>query len=522
MRTAATVAAALLALLLPDPARAQAYDLVLRGGMVVDGTGAPPTRADVAVQDGRIAAVGDLAGAGARRILDVTGLHLAPGFIDTHSHAGPGLASPELSHARPLLAQGITTVFVNPDGGGRVDLAGQRQELLAHGLGVNVALFVPHGSVRRAVMGTENRLATPGELEEMAALVRAGMEAGAFGLSSGPFYVPGSYSDTRELVELARVAAAYGGVYQSHVRDESDYSIGLLAALDEVITVAREAGLPGVHTHVKALGPPVWGYGDSVAARVNAARARGVEVYADQYPYTASATSLGAALIPRWAQSGGRDSLRARLSHPGTRARIREEAVANLARRGGADRIQFRRVRWDESLEGRLLSEVAAGWGVTPVDAALRMEIEGSNSIVSFNMDVEDVRTLMRQPWTMTASDGGLVPLGEGVPHPRSYGSFPRKIRQYVLEEGVLSLEAAVRSMTGLPARVYGLEGRGVLEVGRVADLVMLDLDRVDDPAVYTDPHRLARGVAHLLVAGEFVIRDGRFTGVRAGEVLRR
>lgn len=508
---------------LPGQAMGQErYDVILRNGFVMDGAGNPWFRADVAIRGDRIAAVGDLSGSTAETELDVTGLYVTPGFIDAHSHSGPGLATPGLSHARPLLAQGITTVFVNPDGGGSVDLVEQRGELLRDGLGVNVAQMVPHGSVRSAVLGSEDRLATPTEMDRMRALVRAGMEAGAFGLSSGPFYVPGSYSDTNELVELAKVAAAYGGAYTSHVRDESDYSIGVVASLDEVITVAREAGLPGVHTHVKVLGPPVWGYSAALVQRVEQARAQGVEVYADQYPYLASATALDAALIPRWAQAGGSDSLAARMARPGDRARIRDDVVENLARRGGADRIQFRRVRWDESWEGKLLSDVARDWGMHPVDAAMEMVSRGGASIVSFNMHERDVRTLMDQPWTMTASDGDLVPWQEGVPHPRSYGTFPRKIRTYVLDEGVVTLEEAIRSMTSLPAQVFRVGDRGVLEPGKVADIAVFDLSLIRDRATFTEPHHLSEGMVHVFVNGTAAIRDGTFTEVRAGRVLNR
>jgi N-acyl-D-aspartate/D-glutamate deacylase len=282
----------------------QSYDLVIRGGRLLDGSGNPWYYADVAVSGDRIAAVGDLSGARARWVIDARGLYVSPGFIDVHSHAGPGLATSELSPARPLVAEGITTVLVNPDGGGPVDLVEQRAALLKDGLGVNVAQFVPHGSVRGAVLGMSDRDPTPPELDRMRALVRAGMEAGAFGLSSGPFYAPGSYSKTEELVELAKVAAQYGAAYQSHIRDESDYTVGLVAAVDEVIRIAREAKLPGIVTHIKALGPHVWGYSLAIVERIRRARDQGIEVFADQYPYDASNTSLEAASCragPRWA-----------------------------------------------------------------------------------------------------------------------------------------------------------------------------------------------------------------------------
>ncbi len=499
------------------------YDILIRGGRILDGTGSEPFNADIAIRDDRIVAVGRLWPADAGLVLDARGLWVAPGFIDTHSHAGGGLTTPELSHARPLLAQGITTIVANPDGGGPVDLEAQRLDLLKNGLGVNVAQMVSHGSIRSEVMGMADRAPTPVELDSMRVLVRRAMEAGAVGLSSGPFYAPGSYSETEELVALARVAAEHGGrVYQSHVRDESDYTIGLLAALEEVITVARESGLIGIHTHIKALGPPVWGASEEIVRRVERAREEGVEVYADQYPYLASATGLGAALVPRWVQAGGRDSMVVRFRRPDLRPRILEEMAENLARRGGADRIQFRRYRPDPSIEGRTLDDLARERGQDPLEVAIDLLEEESVSIVSFNMSEEDVRTLMRQPWTMTASDGGLVSWGVGVPHPRSYGAFPRKIRTYVLEEGVVELPEAIRSMTSLPAEVFGLEGRGVIREGAVADLVVFDLEEVRDVGTFTDPHHLAEGMMHVLVNGRRAVLGGSFLPRRWGRVLSR
>lgn len=498
----------------PDP-----YDTILRGGRVLDGTGVPAREADVGIRDGLIAAVGDLGGAAAETVLDVTGLHVSPGFIDTHSHAGPGLATEGLSHGEPLLAQGLTTVVVNPDGGGPVDLAEQRAELEEHGLGVNVAQLVGHGSVRGRVLGSEDRAPSDDELDEMRSLVRAGMEAGAWGLSSGTFYAPGSYSENAELIELARVAAEFGGIYTSHIRDESNYTIGVIAAVEEVIDVSRQAGITGVVTHIKALGPPVWGSSAAIVERIDAARAEGLSVYADQYPYLASATGLSAALLPRWSQAGGSDAFAERVADPDTRTRIREAMVQNLARRGGADRIQFRRFTEDPSIEGRLLSDVAGERGEDPVDTALDLIIQGGPSIVSFNMSEEDLLRLMMQEWTMTSSDGGLPRFGVGVPHPRSYGAFARKIGKYVFEEGVMTLEAAIRTMTSLPAEVMGMADRGRIEEGMVADLVVFS-DHFRDNATFTEPHQLSAGVVHLFVGGEAAIRDAGFTGGRAGRVL--
>jgi N-acyl-D-aspartate/D-glutamate deacylase len=469
-----------------------------------------------------VAAIGELGDVQADEVVDAEGLYVTPGFIDVHSHAGPGLASEGLSHGEPLLAMGLTTVFVNPDGGGPVDIAEQRVELLRHGLGTNVAQLVPHGSVRSQIMGTSDRDATPAELERMRGLVRAGMAEGAWGLSSGTYYVPGSYAPPEEIQELAREIAPFGGVYTSHHRDESTYSVGLIASVDEVIDVGRVAGVPAVLTHVKALGPQVWGYGSAIVQRVERARAEGVQVFADQYPYTASATGLEAALLPRWSQAGGRDSLVARMADPETMARIREGMVEGLARRGGADRIQFRRYRPDPSIEGRLLSDLAEERGQDAIDTAIELIRGGGVSIVSFNMHDSDVETLMRQPWTMTSSDGDLVPMGEGVPHPRTYGAFARKIRLYVNEKGTVTLEDAIRSMTSLPAAVFGMPDRGVLRAGAAADLVVFDPARVRDVAEYSDPHHYAEGMIHVFVNGVAAIRDGALTGARAGRVLHK
>ena len=496
-----------------------AYDTVLQGGRVVDGSGAPPVVTDVGIRGGVVAAVGDLSGAVAGTLLDVTGLYVAPGFIDVHSHAGPGLATADLSHAEPLLAQGLTTVVVNPDGGGPVDLVEQRTALEADGLGVNAIQLIGHGSVRGRVMSSEDRAPTADELDRMRDLVRAGMEAGAWGLSSGTFYTPGSYSENAELIELARVAAEFDGVYTSHIRDESNYTIGVLAAVEEVIDVSRQAGITGIVTHVKALGPPVWGSGRAIVERIEAARAEGLPVYADQYPYLASATGLSAALLPRWSQAGGSDAFAERVADPDTAARIREAMVENLARRGGADRIQFRRFTEDPSIEGRLLSDLAAERGADPIDLALELILQGGPSIVSFNMSEEDVATLMTPEWTMTSSDGGLPRFGVGVPHPRTYGAFARKIGKFVFEDGAMSLEAAVRSMTALPAEVMGMDGRGRVAEGAVADLVVFS-DYFKDNATFTEPHQLSSGVVHLFVAGEAAILNSAFTGARAGQVL--
>ena len=516
------IVSAALALVVAREAPAQQYDVLIRRGRVLDGSGNPWVRADVGIRADRIIAVGDLRQATGRTEISAQGLYVSPGFVDTHSHAGEALQGAALSGAAQLLAQGLTTVFINPDGGGSVDLVAQRRALMSHGLGLNVAQMVPHGSVRSAVLGMEDRAPTADELRRMEALVQAGFEAGGFALSSGPFYAPGSFSKTDELVALAKIAARYGGPYQSHIRDESDYTVGLLAAVDEVITVAREAGTRGVVTHVKALGPNVWGLSAAIVQRIERARAQGVEVFADQYPYDASQTSLSAALVPRWAQAGGNAAFRQRLADAAQRTRIVNEMRDNLARRGGADRIRIGRHAPDTSTEGRTLTQIAAARHLEPVEAALSMLSKGDAGIVSFNMLEEDIVRLMRQPWTMTSSDGALGTLGVGVPHPRGNGAFSRKLRKYVVEDQVVDLAAAIRSMTSLPATVFGLTDRGVLRPGAFADVVVFDLGRVRDRATYENPHQVAEGMVHVLVNGKFAIQDGKATSERGGLVLRK
>ena len=511
----------------PPPEAETGPAVLFRGGRILDGTGNPWYRGDVLVVGDRIARVGVIPGeevpAGAREV-EAAGLTIMPGFVDPHSHAGPGLATPELRAGEPVIRQGITTVMVNPDGGGEVDLAEQGRRLIEGGIGVNVALMIGHGAVRREVLGMEDRPPTAEELERMAELVRSGMEAGAFGMTGGLYYAPGSYAANDEVVRLAAEIAPFGA-FISHIRDESDYNIGLVAAVEEVIEVAETHGIRGVVTHFKALGPPVWGLSREATAAIDAARARGVEVFADQYPYEASGTSIVGALVPRWALAGetmpGMPSpLENRLKSPPDRARLRAEMLVALERRGGAGTLLLSRHRADTALEGRYLSDLAEEWGLEPIDAALRLLDAGGAGLVSFNMSEADIAHIMTREWTMGSSDGGLVPAGEGRPHPRYYGAFPRRIARYVGERGVLTLAEAVRGMTSLPATVFRMPDRGQVAPGRIADLLVVDVDRFRDVATYEDPHALAEGIVHALVAGVFAIEDGEATGALAGQVL--
>ncbi|MBA3887569.1 MAG: D-aminoacylase [Acidobacteria bacterium] len=506
---------------------AEPFDVLIRNGRVMDGSGNPWLRLDIGVRGDRIVAVGRLGNAPAQRTIDAGDRLVTPGFIDVHSHAAEGLPHPDLRQGRPLLSQGITTVVVNPDGGGPVDLARQRAALTGGGVGPNVALLIGHGSVRRNVLGAANRPPTAEELDRMRALVRAAMDEGAYGLSSGLFYTPGSFAQTEEVIALAQVAAEFGGLYTSHIRDEGDYNIGVVAAVQEVIRIAEEAAIPGIVSHMKALGPDNWGLAPALTQRIETARARGVQVFADQYPYEASSTNLGAALLPGGVTVPAPEELLRSIesltpAERVERARLEQAVAENLRRRGGAEAIQIAFHRADASLEGRTLGEIAAMRGTTPERAALALMAGGGASIVSYNMSEDDIRHIMRKPYTMTSSDGGLVLPTSGKPHPRNYGAFSRKLALYVREGRVLDLEFAIRSMTSLPASVFGIRDRGLIREGAVADLLIFDPALVRDRATYTDPHQLAEGMAYVLVNGVVVVDEGRFTEALPGKVLRK
>ncbi len=462
-----------------------------------------------------MAAVGRLAGQPATVVIDAAGRVVAPGYIDVHSHAVQSLGQATLRQADALLAQGVTTIIGNPDGGGPTDLAAQAATLARDGIGVNVALLIGHGSVRSAVLGGGNRQPTPAELDRMRALVRQAVADGAFGLSSGLFYTPGRYARTEEVISLAREA---GGVYTSHIRDEGTYDVGVVASVDEVIRIAEEAGVRGVVSHMKALGPDSWGQSATLVEHISRARARGVEVFADQYPYEASSTSLAAAVMPGESGAGAKEAMEGGESREKFLAIVRE----NIRRRGGPTSIVIASGRGAVGLIGQSLEEIARARQITSEVIATEIVIAGGASIVSFNMSDDDIDRIMRQPWTMGSSDGGLSLPGSGQPHPRNNGAFARRLAKYVRERGVLTLEEAVRTSTSLPAMVFGLVDRGLLRAGAVADLILFDPAKVQDRATYTDPHQLAVGVDLVTINGRVAWRDGKSTGALAGKVLKR
>lgn len=499
-------------------------DVLILGGQVFDGDDTPAQRADVAIAGDRIVAVGPGLASRYRaaRTIDAAGLVVAPGFIDSHTHPDSYIRhdDPAVRRNLPWLHQGVTTIVIGVDGGGTPDVADERAWFAAHGVGTNLAAYVGLGPVRRRILGNDARAPDAGELAQMQALVAQGMCQGAFGLSTGLFYAPQGFASTDEVVALAREAGRRGGRYDTHQRDESSYSIGLLASVDEALEIGRRAELPVHIAHIKALGADVHGQAGEVIARIETARASGQQVTADQYPWLASSTGLGAALLPHWAVDGGRAALFARLDDPDTEGRIRREMAANLHRRGGAGAILMVGAGWPWT--GRTLEEMAAEWALDPVDAALQIirtggvdnrNATGAQKIASFNMTRADVDAFMRQPWVMTASDGG-----DG--HPRQYATFPEKYARFVIQEQVISLQDFIHRSTGLTATTLGLEQRGFLRPGHYADVVVFDPARYAPRASYQDPAVLSEGVVHLFVNGVAMLGPGLVTDALPGRML--
>ncbi|MXX67621.1 MAG: D-aminoacylase [Gemmatimonadales bacterium] len=499
------------------------YDLVIVGGTVVDGTGGDRFTADVGIRDGRVAEVareGELSGQGAEEI-DAVGLIVSPGFIDHHNHVQNQV------HRRPLvenfIRQGITTILPSLHSGDQPYPLRDYMEDLE--VAPNIGFFAGHTWSRRRVLGLEDRAPTREELDEMRDLVRETMEDGALGLASGLLYVPANYAETDEVIELAKVAAEYGGIYYTHMRDEAR---GLLPAVREAIRIGAEGGLPVHINHFKAMGVDSWGKTIESLALVDSARAEGIDVKVDVYPYTAGSTGSGV-LFPQWVLAGGIDSFRVRVTDPQTRRRVHREIEEWMRRDwtgGDLSRIQFRTLRAFPEYNGRRMSDLAADRGLpnndaTGVQLAIELQLAGGFSAIYHFMDEADVIRIMRHPQAMFETDGDPVGYGLGFPHPRSYGTFPRILGRYVREMGVLTLEEAIRKMTSMSADQIGQSDRGRIAPGMWADITVFDADRIIDQADYVDPHRYSVGIHHVIVNGVPVILDGSVTGAKPGHVLK-
>lgn len=517
--TSVALAAAFAAAALAKPGadRQPEFDLILRGGTIYPGE-APPYVGDVAIRGDRIVYTGPTAAGRAARMIDARGLIVAPGFIDPHTHAGEALASsnPAARLVLPFLTQGVTTAFIGVDGGGSADVAGTlglTQAGTPRDQGVNFATYVGFGAVRSAVVGNGDRAPSTSELEQMKSLVAKAMCQGALGLSTGLFYAPQSFARRDEVVALSRIIALHGGLYDSHIRDEASYSIGLLGAVDETLAIGREAGIPVHFAHIKALGTDVQGQAPQVIARIAAARAAGQVVTADQYPWSASGTHLSAALIPRWAQDGGRTAMLARFQDSAAMARMQPEIADNLRRRGGSGAILI--TSGPRSVAGKTLEALALEQGVDPVAAAIAVLKLDEVGIASFNQSEADIAAFMQQPWVVTSSDASAG-------HPRYYASFARKYATYVKERKVIDLRTFIAASTIRTARIFGLDGRGELRPGAFADVIAFDPARFAPRADYTQPALFSRGIQVVVVNGQLAIENGQPTGTAAGRPLPR
>jgi N-acyl-D-amino-acid deacylase len=517
---------ALLLLAAPLAAQQREFDVLIRGGTVIDGSGAPRFVADVALKGDRIALVSRLpiAPARAARTIDATNRIVTPGFIDLHAHLDP---LPQLPGAESAVRQGVTLALGGPDGSAPFPLAAYMTEREAQRIGINVAYLVGHNTVRQRVLGMAARAPTAVELEQMKALVARGMADGAFGLSTGLRYNPGNFSKIDEVIALSKVAADSGGIYTSHLREEG---LGLLEGVAEAITIGRDAGIPVVLTHHKAVGTKMWGQSVRTLAMIDSARRAGIDVMADVYPYTATSTGLGV-LIPNWAFAGGDTAFARRTHDPVLRDSIRKGIIFNLLNdRGGGDiaRVQFSSVRWQPDLAGKNLADWARQRGLAPTvengaDLVIEGQEKGGASMIFHVLDESDVQRILQHPQAMIASDGHLSRFGDASsPHPRAYGTFPRVLGHYARDLRLFPLETAVHKMTGMPAARLGLRDRGVLRAGASADVVVFDPATVADRSTFEMPHAYPVGIDYVFVNGAAAVDNGTFTDARSGRVLKR
>ncbi len=498
------------------------FDTLIRNGRIIDGSGNPWYEADVGIVGDRIVRIGNLANAAASQVIDAAGLVAAPGFIDPHTHALRGIF--EVPTAESSLLQGVTTLTEGNDGSSPWPIDAHYREIEAIGISPNWSVFVGQGTIREQVLGTEDRDATPAELQQMKTMVAEAMQQGALGISTGLFYVPGNFTPTEEVVELSRVAAQFNGIYISHMREEAGQ---LLDSVAETIHIGEQANIPVQMTHHKVIGAGNWGASVDSLRMVDEARARGVDITIDQYPYTASQTSI-TALVPQWAQEGGNEQLLARIDSQETRPALKAAVVENiLFDRGGGDprNVFISRSTWNRDLEGKNLAELAIERGMEPSPenaAELVFDIikGGGATAVYHAIDSADIDRIMRHPATAIGSDGPVGVFGEGAPHPRQYGTFARVLGHYVRERGVLTLEDAVKKMSSQTAQRLSIRDRGLLVQGYYADIAIFDAQEISDKATFENPHQYAVGMKYVLVNGQLVVANGQHTGRRPGRII--
>lgn len=513
----------LVAIIISSCSQKKSYDVIILNGTVYDGSNKDGIKTDIAIKDSTIVKIGDLTNQKAWRIIDAEALAVAPGFIDMHAHLDPIL---KLSECESHVRQGVTTALGGPDGSSPWPLAKYLDTLNQIGVGMNVAYLIGHNTVRRNIMGLDNRAPTDEELNKMKDQIAQGMKDGAFGISTGLKYLPGTFSKVDEVIALSKVASSYGGIYTSHLREEG---LGLLDAVQEAITISKEANIKVDLTHHKVVGKPMWGQSVTTLKMVDSARAAGLDVVIDQYPYDASYTGIGI-LIPSWARAGGNKKFKKRLQNPKLRDSIKKGIVFNFINdRGGDDlaRVQFAKVRWMPELEGKTLKYWAELKGIEPTikngaELVIEAQSNGGASCVFHAMNEEDVERIMKYPQTMIASDGRLVAPGMGHPHPRWYGTFPRVLGRFVREKKILTLQEAIYKMTKLPAMNLGLTDRGQLKEGMYADIVIFNPKTVIDKATFENPHQYPEGIDYVIVNGRLAVDNNDFQHIKAGKVLRK
>lgn len=492
-------------------------DLLIVHGKLVDGSGKKARKADIGIRGDRIVFVGDARKSNqtAARTIDATGTIVAPGFIDSHTHTLADLNDDQRKGNEAFLLQGVTTVITGNDGNSAQNIDATLRRWDAQGIGTNAILLAGFGTVRGRVLGQSDAQPNAAQLEEMKQLVARAMDEGAFGMSTGLYYAPQSYSRTEEVIELAKVAAAKGGVYDTHMRSESSAGIGLLGAINETIRIGREAKIPVHISHIKALGPDSWGQSKQAINLIRKARAAGIAASACQYPYTASGTSLQASLVPRWAEVGGRAELLKRIDDPSIHAKLISEMTENLRGRGGAESYLIIESR-DPQLVGKRLNQIAQEMNKTPVEAALDIiKNVGGAGVASFNMSEKDIRRFMKEKSVMTCSDGSGG-------HPRKFGTYPKKLHDYVFGAKVISLPFAVRNSSALVAETFRIPERGLIREGYFADVIVFDPKTVADRSTYEKPELLAVGMNFVIVNGKIAVENSTFTGVLAGRALRK
>ena len=510
-----------IALLLANALVAQDYDLVIRNGRIIDGTGNSWYRGDLAIKGGKIAAIGTVTGKGNREV-DAKDLIVAPGFIDVHAHIeGSVLKNPTSDN---YIYDGVTSVVTGNCGGSADTLSVFFHALDSAKVSINVASLIGHNTVRKLGIGLSDRQPTAEELQKMQGLVKAAMEQGAVGLSTGLIYLPGMYAKTEEVVALAKSAQQYGGVYASHIRNEEN---GVVDAINEAINIGRSANIPVEISHFKVSGRANWGRSHETLELVEKARAEGYDVTIDQYPYTASSTNL-AVTVPDWALDGGLDSLRVRMKDKNTREKIISdmEYAGKEGRNKNYSYAVVANYPSDTTLNGKSISEINKEKGrkskfKDEAQTILDMLDKGNAQMVYHSMNEDDVKYIMKYPFNMPAADGG-VSNGKGIPHPRTYGTNARVLGRYVRELKVISLEEAVRRMTSLPAQKFNLSDRGLLREGMAADILLFDENKVGDAATFEKPHQFSVGIPYVIVNGQVVIDEGKHTGIKSGQSLRK